>query len=42
MKSKKKNVLKDGVKNAEEQQNIGERENVTIGKKTRQNLGKKL
>jgi len=33
MKNKKKNVLKDGVKNAEEQQNIGERENVTIGKK---------
>ena len=33
MKNKKKNVLKDGVKNAEEQQNIGERPNVSIGKK---------
>jgi len=33
MKTKKTNVFNDGVKNAEEKQDIGKRPNVPIGKK---------
>ena len=40
MAKKKKNVFKDGVKNAEEKSNIDERLNMPIGSKRPQNTAR--
>jgi hypothetical protein len=40
MAKKKKNVFKDGVKNAEDNENIGERLNMPVGSKRPKNTSK--